>query len=365
MSPAERRYALFGSADELLAPETLTALQGERVTGVKRSPFSSVDSLSGSRFLLVETTGARPESYVLKRIAVEWDWIMRATGDTEARAVRAWENGLLDRVPGEIDHGVVACARDGEGWAILSRDFRGAMIAPGDDRIAAEENEIFLDAMAALHVAFWNRPDLAAPSDGFVDPADRYRELTPDVGRREADSGEAIPPMIVEGWELLWTLIDHDVTSVLQPLLDDPMPLVRALAPFPQTVLHGDWKLGNLGIFRGVPSRVVLLDWAVVGPGTPAVDLAWYLAVNSARLPVTKEQTIDFYRGRLAARLRARFDESWWRPQLDLALLGGFLQLAWPKALGAVRSDSEAVRVREQAELAWWSERVRIAAPLL
>jgi hypothetical protein len=365
MKPAERTHALLGSIDELLAPETLTALQGTPVTSVKRSPFGSVDSLSGSRFLLVETTGAETRSYILKRIAVEWDWIMRATGDTEARAVRAWETGLLDLVPVEIDHGVVACARDGNGWAILTRDFRGATIPPGDEPITVEEHEILLNAMAALHVAFWGRPELAPPSDGFLDAAGRYRELTPEVGLRESNSGEAIPPMIVEGWNLLWTVIDEDVAGVLRPLLDDPTPLARALASYPQVVLHGDWKLGNLGIVRGVPPRVVLLDWAVVGPGAPAIDLAWYLAVNSARLPVPKERAIDFYRERLADRLGPRFDESWWRPQLDLALLGGFLQLAWPKALGAVRGDSEEVRAREQAELAWWSQRVRVAAPLL
>jgi aminoglycoside phosphotransferase (APT) family kinase protein len=108
----------------------------------------------------------------------------------------------------------------------------------------------------------------------------------------------------------------------------------------------------------------VLLDWAVVGLAPPAVDLAWYLAVNSARLPISKEATIDAYRDRLAGALGSRFDPAWWQPQLELALLGGFLQLGWPKAFGAVRGDA-ATQQRERAELTWWSRAVLAGAERL
>jgi hypothetical protein len=152
--------------------------------------------------------------------------------------------------------------------------------------------------------------------------------------------------------------VDRDVADLVVPLLDDPAALVDALLRYPQTVVHGDFKLGNLGI-RPSDRRVVLLDWAFVGAAPPAVDLAWYLAVNCARLPISKEATIELYQQSLARRLGGHFDDGWWRPQLELALLGGFLQLGWPKAWGAVHGDSEDTRARERAELAWWSERAR------
>jgi hypothetical protein len=81
----------------------------------------------------------------------------------------------------------------------------------------------------------------------------------------------------------------------------------------------------------------VLLDWAVVGTAPPAVDLAWYLAVNSARLPVSREETIETYLRHLREALGDRLQLSWWEPQLDLALLGAFVQLGWPKIFGALR----------------------------
>ena len=39
-----------------------------------------------------------------------------------------------------------------------------------------------------------------------------------------------------------------------------------------------------------------------------------------------------------------------------------FLQLGWAKAAGAVRGEDEAVRVRERAEVLWWSQWVDRAA---
>ncbi len=362
MTQAESQRSLYPSIDAMLDPAVLSEVEGRSVTLVTRQPFHSVDSLSGSHFFLVETDRGSGGRYVVKRISREWDWIMRATRDWQARAIVAWQVGLLDMLPPEIDHGVVACARDGEGWAILMNDFGSAMIPPGDDWIAREDNERFLDAMAAMHAAFWGRPALGDPALGFIDLTTRYHETSPEIGRQESGGPDHIPPLIVEGWELFPSLVDHDVVEVLQPLLDDPGPLARALQGYPQTVTHGDWKLGNLGIVRHTPPRVVLLDWAVVGPAPPAVDLAWYLAVNCARLPVSKEEAIEFFRSCLARRLGPQFDEAWWKPQLDLALLGGFLLLGWPKALGAMKGETEAVRAREQGELAWWSERVREGA---
>lgn len=354
------RHELFASVDELLSPAALSVVTGRSVTAVRRFPFHSSDSLSGSRFQAIETDAG--ERYVLKRIAHTWDWIMRTTDDHHGRAMLAWQTGLLDQLPPEIVHGVVAGARDGEGWAILMRDFGADLIPPGDEPIALADNDCFLEAMAAMQAAFWERSGLADPALGFCSLRGHYVELAPAAVASEVGGDNPIPPLILRGWALLEELVAPAVAETVRALLDEPGPLCAALARYPQTVVHGDWKLGNLGLLRDGTRRVVLLDWAVVGPAPPAVDLAWYLAVNAARLPVSKEETIAHFRAALAARLGDRFDESWWRPQLELGLLGGFVQLGWPKLLGAVEGPTAAVRRREQAELAWWSEQVQAGA---
>ena len=128
--------------------------------------------------------------------------------------------------------------------------------------------------------------------------------------------------------------------AALRALADDPWPLVAALQAGPQTLIHGDWKLGNLG---REGSRTILLDWDRTGEGAPLIDLAWYLAVNCDRLPETKDDAIDAYRAALESAGIAT--TPWWDDQLAAALAGAFLQLGWSKT-GDAR------------EFGWWSERL-------
>ena len=128
--------------------------------------------------------------------------------------------------------------------------------------------------------------------------------------------------MIREGWPSFLALIAPDVAALLRRLLADPTPLCAAMARYPQTVLHGDPRCANIGIAPSPRPRVVLLDWHFVGPGVPAVDLAYYLASIRSRAPVPNEPIISWYRERLAQRLGSRFEEQWWLPQLELSLLG-------------------------------------------
>jgi hypothetical protein len=236
-----------------------------------------------------------------------------------------------------------------------------ALIPPGDELIAEAENERFIDAMAAMHAAFMGREELAPPSRGFCSLRQRYSWLSPQGVRDVLDGPNPIPRIVVDGWALLPEVVDRDVAETVEALLQDPGPLCDALGRYPQTVVHGDWKLGNLGIHRET-DQVILLDWAVVGPAPGPVDLAWYLAVNCARLPVSKEATIDLYRSRIEARTGAKIPDESWTRQLELSLLGGFLELGWPKAYGALHADAESVRARERAELEWWSDWVRRGA---
>jgi hypothetical protein len=359
-------HAIFPDVEAMLSVEQMSALEGRRVSGVSTLRLTSEDSLSGSKLELIVTEGEGGERrYVLKRIALEWDWIMRASGDTKGRAVTVWRSGLLDRVPDCIEHAYVACARDNAGWAILMHDMGDMLIPPGDKPITAEENERFLKHMTRLHAAFWGQTDWAKPEMGMCDLRTRYDTFSPRTAEREEGGPDAIPPMIGLGWQLLEEAVAPDVAAIIRPLLDDPGPLVRALDVYPQTLVHHDWKLGNMGVTRDRPEpRTILLDWAQFGMAPPACDLAWYLAVNSARLPVSKEESIALYEKHLADAIGDEFGREWWEPQLALALLGGFLLLGWPKLVGAMRGDA-ATRQREQAELDWWSEWVRRGAQLL
>ncbi len=346
----------------MLAPESLGRLTGRTVRSVGREPFRSVDALSGGKMWRVLADDGEGERYILKRISYAQDWIMRVTDDVNCRAVLSWTTGLLDRLPPDIVHETLACARDDDGWAILLRDVGPALVPPGDEPVSVADNERYMEAMAALDAAFWEQPEAADPAVGFCSLRNRYWAFSEEKLRPEANGEDMIPPIAIAGWELMREVLERDVADLLLGLRADPAPLITALERYPQTVIHGDWKMGNLGIRQEPERRVILLDWAVVGPAPPAVELGWYLSVNCARLPVSKEATTECYKQALKRRLGSRFDEDWWRPQLDLALLGAFVQVGWPKAYNAVHAEDPAQRAREREELAWWSARAREGA---
>jgi aminoglycoside phosphotransferase (APT) family kinase protein len=96
-----------------------------------------------------------------------------------------------------------------------------------------------------------------------------------------------VPTQLVPaGWARLLVRASQAATIVAE-LLDDPVPLAAGLTATPQTFVHGDWKAGNLGSHPD--GRTILLDWAVPGIAPGCIDLAWYVCLNRARLPESKE----------------------------------------------------------------------------
>jgi hypothetical protein len=316
---------------------SLEALLAELDT---REPFKTNDSLSGSRFERVRDHG-RP--MILKYVSLDDDWIMRGTGDLDCRTRRFFSSGLIDRLPESIDHATVAVApnisrRGHRGATLLLRDVSAMLVPPGHAHIDLERHLRFIDHMAELHAAFWGwRDDV-----GLMPLAHHYTFLTPAMADLEAGGTgiDPVPPAVAAGWLALDRAAPRTAV-MLRHLASDPDPLVTALSATPQTLVHGDWKLGNLG--EHPDGRTILLDWDRVGAAPATFDLAWYVAVNCDRLPQSKEATIDAYRASLE---RRGIDTSaWWTNQLALTLLGAGLQLGWSK-------------VGDGPELGWWQDRI-------
>jgi hypothetical protein len=352
------RHEPYASLDELLESETLSRLTGVPIVSARREPFVGGHSASGSEFFaLVTNDGAGPR-LVVKQSSLADDWIMRATADHRCREVLTWSTGLLERLPAEIAHPVVACARDGEGWAILMRDVGDTLLPEwdADTRISEEDHALVLDALAALHAAFWDDPGAGDPAIGFCSPEHRFTAFSPEMGRREYDHPNPIPRSIAEGWDRFWPLVEPRVADLVRTLIEDPGPLCHVLKRYPQTVVHGDPRAANLGIQRGVEPRLVLLDWHFVGTSVPAGDLAWYLSQIGFQVPVSRETTIAWYREALARRLGSRFDDAWWQPQLELSLLGQFLRMGWINALDAENKETATISAWGREELAWYAD---------
>jgi hypothetical protein len=315
-----------GSADELLAGADW------------RGPMDKhEDSLSGSPFERAIIDG-RP--YVVKHIGYDLDWLARALGDRDCWALTMWRTGLLDALPDCLDHTIAGVAHDPATGRVtlLLHDVGDWLVPPGSGPLPAATHLRFLDHVARMHVEFWGFED----GYGLLAPGNRYTALTPATGAREAAAGhdDPVPRALAGGWASLRDAAPQAYELILA-LATDPAPLVDALAETPATLIHGDWKAGNLGAHPD--GRTILLDWGWPGRAAPLVDLAWYLAVNCDRLAMSKEDTIGAYRRALVG--HGVDPAGWWDRQLELALLGSFVQLGWSKT-------------HDRVELDWWLARV-------
>lgn len=326
-----------------VAPSVQTLL--ERAN--RREEHRPADARSGARFERVEIDGA---PHLLKYVHADDDFAMRHLGDLGGIPLRLWSSGLMDAAADVIDHAVVGVAgghgRNGWGAAILMRDMSDQLVPVGDTPIPEPQHLAFLDHLAALSARMWGWQDTV----GLVPFEARWTMFAPDSLAAEHDLGwpEPVPRHAQRGWQLFDERAPRDVAATIDALRRDSAPLVEALARTPQTFLHGDWKLGNLG--SAADGRTILLDWAYPGAGPVCHELGWYLALNRARLPVghSKERAVGDFR---AALERHGVDcAGWWDQQLSLALLGTVVQFGWEKALG------------DDAELGWWCDRVREGA---
>src|SRR4030095_16514673 len=166
---AVMKYELYSSIDEMLAPEALSELAKKSISYVRCLPFDC-HGYSGSRFMAIETNGGEGLRYILKRTAPEWDWLMQATRDHRCRSVRLWQSGLLDQLKPEVEHAIVACAKDGNGWALLMHDVSAGLIdemVTTDRPLRLRLHKQILDAMAAMHAGFWEAPELTQATLGL------------------------------------------------------------------------------------------------------------------------------------------------------------------------------------------------------
>jgi len=307
-----------------------------------------LDTLDGKSVVPMERVVIDGASYVVKQISPRFDWISRATGDFGCRARACWRDGILDQLPDCFDHAIVAVAYEPETatTTLVMRDVGAHLVPEGDGVVPLAQHRGFVDHMAQLHAHFWTT---AAALPVLTPMSARYTALSPLTAEIEVALGTTaeVPLMLASCWESL-DAAAPEAAAVARALAADPWPLVTALDRTPQTFIHGDWKMGNLGSHPD--GRSILLDWQWPGTAPPCLDLAWYLAVNCDRLPESKEDTIAAYHDALERHGVSTVD--WFERQLELCLLGGFVQMAWCKT-------------HDEAELGWWADRALAAASTL
>ena len=279
---------------------------------------------SGARIYKQSNQGI---SYVLKVTSAQTDWIMQATSDHGCReAILANAACVRD---GRINSPAIGSARDGAVFSILMHDISEYLLS--NERLTPGQLETILLGMSRLH-------SLAPPNESDVASCSIENRLTlfePDPGKL---AHFRIANDILRGWELFFDYAPRNIGDLVRSLFDDIGPLKRALGQLPNCFLHGDLKLDNIGI--GPNGTLSLIDWSMPMIAPAAIDLGWFLAMNSRALPISLDETIAAYTSysNIERRLHERHQ--------SLTILCGLLIRGWRKGLDAGSG--------EPAELLWW-----------
>lgn len=282
--------------------------------------------------------GADGSSYVLKVTSPSTDWIMRATADHDGREA-ALANAFRIR-DNRVSSPAIAAARDGAVFSILMHDISEHLLS--NDGLDHQQLDTIWRGMARLHAL----PPPGGEQVVWCSVADRLALFKPDPEKLRTFR---IGDDILRGWELFFARAPARVTDLVRSLFDDIGPLAQALDQLPSSFLHGDLKLDNIGI---LPSGALsLIDWSMPMVAPAAIELGWFLAMNSRALPISLDDAVAVYttHSGIDSRLCERHE--------SLTILCGLLIRGWRKGL-----DADA---GEPAELHWWCERAASAAKLL
>ncbi len=317
-----------GTSLTSLFPNLDALLDAHRIERSTETPLVNA-GYSGSALSRVRSRDGA--AFVLKRMSIERDWIMRATDDVACReaafAIAVGPLGPHLRTP------AIGAARDGDGYALLMADITPFWLP---ESISEDDLDVIIDRVAALHAR-------RIPQGGFpwCDAGLRLTLLSPERARIAVAYGSPAGETFLRGWERFEARAPRDVVDAIASLWADPSPLVAALNALPQALLHGDLKLDNIGI--DPDGQLWLIDWAMPLISSTALELGWFVAINSRRVPVSNDAILDRYAAAAQIQDRERHDA--------LAALCGLVLRGWRKSLDADEGEAE--------ELRWWCDRAR------
>ena len=358
-------YEPFPSVDAMLEPADITRLTGLPVGSLTVEEASGVATSTEARFQRVYIDGAPRSSFFIKRVEPAKDWVALFTDDQQRRALAVWSQGVLNRLPREVDGAVVACASWDDGYAVLMADISDHLLVPGR-RLGMKDSDALISALAAMHVRFWEDETLAEPALGLC-PLELF--LSHTSPRRASRMRRLLESFVFDavedGWDALPTFIDAGLVSDLRALNDDPSPILAALTGSPRTLVHSDYRPANLGLRTSDDGSitVILVDWGRALFGAPTIDLGYYLGWTALERATDVDTTIAAYESRLRVGFGREIDDPKWEVHREVGILGGLLNTICFRALHARRDEADAATDRTALE--WWAPRMRAALDLI
>lgn len=321
-------------------PPLADLLAGHGLADAREEPIEHDGWSGASMTRLVRADGAR---FVLKRDSLARDWIARVTGDSaelrEAMLVRA-----RPEMPEPVRLPHLGVGRDGDDVILLMPDLEDVLIR-WEQPIDVGTLDRVLDALASLHGEPWHeRVPAGFP---WTDRARRLLLLTRASAAAYEAQGLPFGARFLQGWEAFDRLVEPAARDVIARMTADPARLFAALDRLPDAGLHGDLKLGNVGL--AADGSVPMIDWQMTLVAPVAVELGWFLVANVAGLPLPPGEVLERYRVASGAP-----DDATWAAQRDLAVIVGLFLRGWRKGLDTDAGAVYPSGLSAAEDLAWW-----------
>ncbi|MDQ1402497.1 MAG: hypothetical protein QOG03_813 [Actinomycetota bacterium] len=149
-------------------------------------------------------------------------------------------------------------------FVLVLEDLGGLRPVDQVEGMALADAQQAVDELAAWHATWWGKADAMADAGLTISLGD---PIYP-----------AILPMVwAEGWEKVVTGLDvpEPVLAVGAKYLDVMGGLLTDLSQAPTTMAHGDYRADN--ILFAPDGSVALLDFQLIGTGSGAYDLAYFV----------------------------------------------------------------------------------------
>ena len=149
-------------------------------------------------------------------------------------------------------------------FAMVIEDLSGMRIIDQTLGISIDDARIAIDALAKIHAKWWGKGEALAAEGTtmpFSDP------IYPAI----------LPIVFAEGWEKITK--ELDVSQAIRKIGDKFAPqiarLMSSMMDGTSTLAHGDFRADNM-MFNS-KNELVLIDFQLIGSGTGAYDLAYFI----------------------------------------------------------------------------------------
>tara|TARA_B110000046_G_scaffold165254_1_gene181403 strand:+ start:41957 stop:42967 length:1011 start_codon:yes stop_codon:yes gene_type:complete len=320
----------FTCISDLANPKALETITG-KVSSISKTLLSGIGYSDATLERIdVKLSAGSTQSFILKYIKLNSDWLSQRTKDTVGREAAILGEDSLFKIWESVDCPYVAFAMEKGQIAVLMNDLSAYLLPDVKEPIDLQTEAIILNTLASLHASFWESIEIKK-LDWLKTPQQYLEALGP--GEYLTDSFAPPPKEVLEGmnkgWKLALDILPEEIKAMfLQPA----EKILDRWKDLPTTFLHGDTKLSNMALMPD--NKIAAFDWAFTGQGPSSIDLGWYIAINSTRLARSKEDVIALYRTCLEVHLQHPIEEETWIEMEDLAVFTDAKMLLWNKALG-------------------------------